>query len=72
VIVAFSPEGKEHVVSGEMSGKITVAARGTEGFGYDPVFIPDGQEKTLAELGMSAKNKFSHRAEAIRKLLAIL
>lgn len=72
VIVAFSPEGKEFVVTGEMNGKISSAARGTTGFGYDPIFIPDGEEKTLAELGISAKNKVSHRAQAIRKLTEVL
>jgi XTP/dITP diphosphohydrolase len=72
VIVAFTPEGKEIVVTGELQGKITTAARGTEGFGYDPVFIADGQEKTLAEIGMAAKNKISHRSIAIRKLLEVI
>lgn len=72
VIVAYSPDGQEYVVSGEMPGKIATAARGTSGFGYDPIFIPEGEDKTLAELGLTAKNKVSHRAEAIRKLSEIL
>lgn len=72
VIVAYSPEGQEHVVTGELTGKIATGMRGKDGFGYDPVFIPDGEEKTLAELGVAFKNRISHRSQAIRKLLEVL
>lgn len=71
-IVAYSPDGKEHVVTGEYSGNIAQAAKGKDGFGYDFVFIPDGQTQTLGELGLTFKNKVSHRAQAIRKLAEIL
>ena len=69
VIVAFDPSGNEHVVEGELKGKISVSARGTTGFGYDPVFIPEGEDKTLAELGSAHKNRISHRANAVAKLI---
>ena len=71
-LVAYSPEGKEYVMQGELPGTISKVPKGTEGFGYDPVFIPNGEEKTLAELGVAFKNKVSHRAQAIRKLTEIL
>jgi XTP/dITP diphosphohydrolase len=70
-MVIYSPEGQEFVVSGKMAGNISDKVRGTEGFGYDPVFIPDGESKTLAELGLTRKNQISHRAEAIRQLAAL-
>jgi len=72
VIVAFDPAGREHVFNGTIEGRIAPAARGTQGFGYDPVFIPEGEEKTFGELGPAAKNKVSHRARAIRQLLPLL
>jgi XTP/dITP diphosphohydrolase len=68
----YSPEGKEFVVEGEILGKISEKVRGTDGFGYDPVFIPNGEEKTFAEIGLTKKNQISHRAQAIRKLTEIL
>ncbi len=71
-IVAYSPEGVEHIIQGEMPGTIAMKATGTVGFGYDPVFIPEGETKTLAELGPAVKNKISHRASAIRALLAVM
>jgi len=61
-IVAFSPTGEEFVFEGEMSGTISTSQKGTSGFGYDPVFVPTGETKTLAEIGSAAKNKISHRA----------
>jgi XTP/dITP diphosphohydrolase len=64
--------GKEHVVEGIVRGTIATSAKGTSGFGYDPVFIPEGQTKTYAELGPAVKNQGSHRAQAIRKLVALL
>ena len=67
-MIAYSPEGKEHLVQGTLNGSISERPRGTEGFGYDPVFIPVGQQKTLAELGLTFKNQISHRAQAIKKL----
>jgi XTP/dITP diphosphohydrolase len=69
VIVAFDPQGAEHVVEGELHGQISPKAIGTTGFGYDPVFVPEGESKTLAELGLAHKNKISHRANAVTKLI---
>ncbi len=70
VIVAFDPQGVEHIVEGELHGQISPKAIGTTGFGYDPVFIPEGETKTLADLGLAHKNRVSHRASAVQKLLA--
>lgn len=54
---------------GEVNGKIVEAPRGSHGFGYDPVFVPDGYEKTFGELGSEIKDKISHRAKALAKLV---
>jgi XTP/dITP diphosphohydrolase len=72
VLVAYDPSGREHVLSGTVEGTIATNARGKGGFGYDPVFIPSGQERTFSELGSAFKNKISHRAMAIRELLSLL
>lgn len=71
-LVVFDPEGKEHVIHGIVKGKISEKVRGTAGFGYDPVFIPEGNDKTFAELGLAVKNQLSHRASAIRQLAALM
>lgn len=68
-VVLYTPTGEEWVIQGEMKGKIATKPSGLHGFGYDPVFIPEGQEKTLAELGGGYKNQHSHRAMAIRAIL---
>ena len=57
---------------GIISGSITLDRRGTSGFGYDPVFLPNGYLKTFAEMTMDEKNKLSHRAQAVKKLEAYL
>lgn len=67
-LVVYSPEGQEHVITGTMTGSIARTPSGTDGFGYDPIFIPDGETQTLATLGLTRKNQISHRAQAIRKL----
>jgi XTP/dITP diphosphohydrolase len=72
VIVAFSPTGEEHVFEGRMAGEIAKNVRGQGGFGYDPVFIPEGETQTLAELGSAAKNRVSHRAKAVQQLIEVL
>ncbi len=71
-LVAFDPGGNEHVFEGRLEGEIAKAARGNAGFGYDPVFIPDGETQTIAELGLAFKNKVSHRARAISGLAELL
>lgn len=55
--------------AGSVSGKIAVEPRGEHGFGYDPIFIPSGSRKTLAEMTVSEKNEFSHRGRAVGKML---
>jgi XTP/dITP diphosphohydrolase len=71
-LVAFDPGGSEHVIDGIVKGTIALQARGKTGFGYDPVFIPEGHDKTFAELGLAVKNQISHRAKAIRELLTLI
>jgi XTP/dITP diphosphohydrolase len=59
---------KSLAFTGEVTGQIAESETGNEGFGYDPVFIPDGYDQTFAELGTNEKNKLSHRAKALAKL----
>ncbi len=61
----YTPEGQEWTFEGVLKGAIGLSEKGKFGFGYDSVFIPDGQTQTLAELGMAFKNRVSHRAQAI-------
>ena len=65
-------EDKIEVFRGELCGKIADEMRGEYGFGYDPVFIPEGYDRTLAELGPGIKNKISHRRKAIHQALLYL
>ncbi|HJE47060.1 non-canonical purine NTP diphosphatase [Phocaeicola coprophilus] len=64
--------GKEHLFEGVVRGEIIRYRRGTSGFGYDPVFVPEGYTETFAEMGNEEKNKISHRARAVQKLCAYL
>lgn len=57
---------------GKVEGSITFAPKGRNGFGYDPVFVPDGHDKTFAEMAASHKNRISHRAEALNKLKEVI
>ena len=67
------PDGREVVAEGTVDGRIATKARGTTGFGYDPVFEPDGADGlTFAELGPEGKHRLSHRARAFRALAATL
>ena len=70
--IALIIDGQKHLFEGRVDGFIATEERGTEGFGYDPVFIPEDTGKTFAELGVDAKNKISHRARAIAKLCTFL
>ncbi|MDN5859122.1 MAG: non-canonical purine NTP pyrophosphatase, partial [Pseudonocardia sp.] len=63
------PGGPEILVHGEWPGRLARAPRGTNGFGYDPIFVPDGEERTSAELSPAAKDAASHRGRALRALL---
>ena len=68
-MVAFNPAGEEIILEGEIKGTIAKTPSGQHGFGYDPVFIPDGETQTLAQLGSGYKNQKSHRAAATRLLI---
>jgi XTP/dITP diphosphohydrolase len=68
-LVALGPGGEEVRGTGTLSGRIAAEARGDEGFGFDPVFVPDGETRTVAELGDEWKAQHSHRANAARALL---
>jgi len=67
-LVALSPEGEELRGTGTLAGTIAREPRGGEGFGYDPIFIPEGESRTVAELGNDWKGQHSHRARAARAL----
>lgn len=71
-LVIYSPEGQELIFEGTLKGEIGHKLAGLHGFGYDPVFIPEGQTKTLAELDPGFKNKMSHRALAFKEFLSHL
>jgi XTP/dITP diphosphohydrolase len=66
------PDGGEHVVRAQWRGTITRAPRGTNGFGYDPIFVPDGELRTSAELGSREKDTMSHRGQSLRAMLPAL
>jgi XTP/dITP diphosphohydrolase len=68
-LVAISPEGVEYRGTGTLEGRIAEQASGSEGFGFDPVFIPEGESRAVAELGNEWKRDHSHRARAARALL---
>ena len=67
--IAFIVQQEEHLFEGILEGEIAPVRRGTDGFGYDPVFIPEGTGKTFAELGPDIKNRISHRALAVNQLI---
>jgi XTP/dITP diphosphohydrolase len=70
VSVMYDPETKENFIGkGMMSGEIRFPPRGTQGFGFDPIFVPDGYEKTIAELGEAIKTTLGHRGKSMRTLL---
>lgn len=72
VVALILPDGKTEFFEGRVDGVITMEKRGEGGFGYDPIFIPNGYDKTFAELGENIKNKISHRAKAIAALCEYL
>jgi|SRR5690606_12852684 XTP/dITP diphosphohydrolase len=71
-VIALVLDGKEYKFEGKAEGQITDLQVGSQGFGYDPVFQPEGHEKTFAELDMDEKNAISHRGRAVRRLVAFL
>jgi len=69
-VYAYSEPGKKPlIVIGECKGMISNKQRGKHGFGYDPIFIPNGEEKTFGEMTIDEKNQFSHRSKALEKLI---
>lgn len=71
-VVALILDGELHLFNGVLEGKIAKERSGNEGFGYDPIFIPDGYSKTLAEITLEEKNAISHRGKAMRTLAEFL
>ncbi len=71
-VVTLNLDGKQHQFEGICKGTITTEKQGDKGFGYDPIFIPEGYSKTFAELDMSVKNAISHRGLAVQKLVDFL
>ena len=67
-LVVLDPDGGQHRGTGTLEGRIVEEPRGSEGFGYDPIFVPDGEERTVAELGNEWKRSNSHRAQAADRL----
>ena len=71
-IALKKPTGEIHLFTGETHGTITTEKRGTHGFGFDPIFQPQGTNKTYAEMTLEEKNTYSHRAKATKKLAEYL
>ncbi len=71
-VISLIINGKEMLFDGVVKGRIIENERGGKGFGYDPIFVPDGYDETFAEMGISIKNRISHRANAVNKLSAYL
>ena len=71
-VALVDPQGKEHVVEGRCYGTIAQAASGAGGFGYDPLFLPDGYDKSFAELTADEKNAISHRGRALAEVKRLL
>jgi len=67
VLAFVTPDGDERLFSGRVTGQILTEARGDGGFGYDPLFLVDGFDRSMAELTLAEKNSLSHRAQAFRK-----
>ncbi len=71
-VIALILDGKEHLFEGRVEGTIATEPHGEGGFGYDPLFIPEGSQLTFAEMSPEAKNGISHRGRAVAKLVAFL
>ncbi len=71
-VIAFVSNERKELFSGEVFGSIAHELRGKEGFGYDPIFLPQGSELTFAEMGMAAKKESNHRVRALEKLIGWL
>ena len=71
-VIALNLKGKHNLFTGIINGKIIEEKIGTNGFGYDPIFVAEGYEKTFAELSMEEKSTISHRGIAVKKLILFL
>jgi XTP/dITP diphosphohydrolase len=71
-VICLNLDGNQHLFEGIIKGEIINEKRGLEGFGYDPIFIPNGYSKTFAEMPIAEKSKISHRGLAVEKLVAFL
>lgn len=71
-VIALIRQGKEHLFEGKVCGRIAEEPGGTFGFGYDPVFVPDGYTQTFAQMSAEEKNRISHRGEAVARLAEFL
>jgi XTP/dITP diphosphohydrolase len=71
-VIALKMNSNEYLMEGIVYGSISDVKRGSDGFGYDPIFIPDGYDRTYAEMSLEEKNKMSHRALAVAKLKRFL
>ncbi|MEY2651219.1 MAG: hypothetical protein RLZZ321_311 [Bacteroidota bacterium] len=71
-VITYCDQDQELQFTGIVSGRISEEARGEHGFGYDPIFEPEGLEKTFAEMDLAEKNSYSHRARALAQLLSFL
>jgi XTP/dITP diphosphohydrolase len=71
-VITLVQNGEVHQFEGTIDGKILTSKKGTEGFGYDPVFMPEGFDRTFAEMSLDEKGQISHRARAFQKLITFL
>ena len=71
-VISIIVDGVERQVEGIVEGEITTSESGAEGFGYDPLFVPEGYDRTFAEMSAEEKNAISHRGRAVKKLVALL
>ncbi|PWV50436.1 RdgB/HAM1 family non-canonical purine NTP pyrophosphatase [Chitinophaga sp. S165] len=71
-VISLILDGKEYQFTGVCPGTILTEKRGGKGFGYDPIFVPNGSDKAFAEMDMAGKNHFSHRAKALQQLITFL
>jgi len=71
-VISLIIDGQEQQFEGVCQGRILEQPQGNEGFGYDPIFVPDGEDRSFAVMGLAEKNKYSHRARAFAGLIAYL
>lgn len=71
-VIALIKDGNEYLFEGAVKGTIALEPKGQYGFGYDPIFVPENYDKSFAELDLTVKNSISHRANAVKKLVAFL